>query len=299
MEFIRTVTVKGITNLFERKPKFDFIRQYQSLRKLMKRDSKEKRFHLHSPGKMYRTSESKYFRPLDSPHGSALWDMTLNSSVEKHRFIQLIRPRIGLVNTYLTREAVRCLVKYLLDDLDTECRQTKWSGRESDVTHFGLRPSCVEDSAPALRASTEPPKQGVTSVGCGLGFLEAMLSQHIDEVVAIDVFKTADIAEIAKLVLLHPDAQGCDYIQCAYPVLPIPSHHTLFFSFPVIDADAFHRYVELYRGNRIVFLGDVSCKPVVVPEMTISGYRRILCDEYPYSPVYPHPLIIVFERLCS
>jgi hypothetical protein len=228
-------------------------RQIRSLRMLKNRPSKAERYN----------ALAKYFRPIDHPlppdcpYRHELWDKIPNSCWTKRYFSKLIQRRLGLATTSLTRKAVRCVVDYLFGDTSIDAGD----GR------------------------------GVTSVGCGRGLLEVMLTQHVDEVVAIDIFLD-DLTEAARLALSYPDAQGSDYIECECPVKPIPKHHTLFFAFPYMDDCVFDCYVKLYRGDRIVILGDSSCKPM--PETTIHGFKQTVCDIYPYSHL--RPVITVFER---
>jgi hypothetical protein len=229
-------------------------RQIRSLKKLRTRPSKNERYDSHTIGK---TPYPITPLPQDCPYRPEVWDTIQNSSWTKRYFSKLIQRRLGLVTTSLTRKAVRCVIDYLFGDTDTT------DGR------------------------------GVTSVGCGRGLLEAMLTQHVDEVVAIDIFLD-DLTEAARLVLSDPLAPDCDYIECECPVRPIPKHHTLFFAFPYIDDCVFDCYVKLYRGDRIVILGDSSCKPT--PDTIIPGFRRTVSDVYPYSHTNLCPIIAVFER---
>lgn len=175
-------------------------------------------------------------------------------------FSDIVQRQLGLYTTYLTRPAVRRVVDALFGDPGAD------AGRN----------------------------RGVTSVGCGRGYLESMLTQHVDEVVAIDVHN-GDLTETARLALLHPDAHGSDYISCEYPIVPVPAHHTLFFCFPFIDPCVFERYLQLYLGTRVVFIYNASCSPS--PDVTVPGFQRVACDVYPFSDVTPLPVIAVFERV--
>jgi hypothetical protein len=224
---------------------------------------------IHSLGTLKRqTSKEERYKtycagkfPSHIPIRPKLWDTTpTHSSWSKRFYSDIIQRHIGLYTTYLTRPAVRCVVDYLFGDKSPN------AGRN----------------------------RGVTSVGCGHGYLEAMLTQHMDEVVAIDVHN-CDLTMTARLSLLHPDAHGSDYIQCEYPNQTVPAHHTLFFCFPYMEDCVFVRYIQLYRGNRIVLLYNSSCNPF--PDKTIPGFQQVICDVYVYSEVDPLPMIAVFERI--
>ena len=142
---------------------------------------------IHSLGTLKRqTSKEERYKtycagkfPSHSPIRPKLWDTTpTHSSWSKRFYSDLIQRHIGLYTTYLTRPAVRCVVDYLFGDKSPN------AGRN----------------------------RGVTSVGCGHGYLEAMLTQHVDEVVAIDVHNyhssMMNVRKFEDAIMLHDDGCG-------------------------------------------------------------------------------------------
>lgn len=120
---------------------------------------------------------------------------------------------------------------------------------------------------------------GVSSIGSGRGNLEWLLSEHFDKlaVTCIDVRDLTDFPAPAKW--------HCKY-GCASKnmIARIQKEDALFFSFPVPSVP-FERYVQCYRVQCIIVIGDSSCVPFpgnsreiakgFLPDWTLAYFEQI------------------------
>lgn len=135
----------------------------------------------------------------------------------------------------------------------------------------------------------------VTSVGCGQGQLEALLSMFVDTVVGVDSGGIDDLCPTAQqtVTFVAVRSGGADD-RGVRKRARVPHDHALLFCFPIASIP-FRKYVERYRGNTIVVIADESCTPG--PSVTVPGFRLVVSEVFPAPGT--QPLMRVFKRVVS
>lgn len=94
---------------------------------------------------------------------------------------------------------------------------------------------------------------GATSIGCGQGLLEFLLSEYFKDVVGVDVQEQSEVQQfvLEKMHYRQVTRQG--------EVVNVPSNHALIFCWGT--RAPWQEYIKKYNGNCLVIISDESCDP--------------------------------------
>lgn len=133
---------------------------------------------------------------------------------------------------------------------------------------------------------------GVTSIGCGRGELEALLSMFIDEVVGVEAGNGKSMCPTARKTVTFSRIRGrLERRQDVPLIAQVPAHHAMLFCFPIAQIP-FKEYVDEYCGSTIVVISDDTCDPG--PDVVIPGFELAASEMFP-APGRT-PLMRVFRR---
>jgi len=101
----------------------------------------------------------------------------------------------------------------------------------------------------------------LTSIGCGDGLIELLLSQFFT-VTGIDFNTRREMAPCVRKHIRYYEVRRQE-------IIPIPSDHALFLSWPLLYT--WREYFETYKGRCVVIYGDSTCEPY--PPIDFAPYE--------------------------
>lgn len=127
---------------------------------------------------------------------------------------------------------------------------------------------------------------GITSIGCGIGELEAKLANYVKEVHCIDFTDYDELCTNKKNPIVYTKLE-----QFKDNKISIPLNHAILFCFPTYHLP-FEKYVKIFKGRCIITISDNTCDPP--PRTHIEGFEIIHLERFPAPDTIAY--MVVYRR---